>query len=93
MTKGLEAFEYIKNFTFFQDDCYKTQLGAIKQDLENYEKLKQHMEEEYKGLVNAMQQNLDFSDEEDVRHYDKLQAQAFILNKFLIMLERWENDK
>lgn len=40
MTKGLEAFEYIKNFTYFQNDCYKIQLDAIKQDIEALEIIK-----------------------------------------------------
>lgn len=96
MSKGLEALKRIRQetcpATYMQDFDKEKCCDNIEKELKAYEKLKQNMKEEYKGLVNAMQQNLDFSDEEDVKHYDKLQAQAFILNKFLIMLERWENE-
>lgn len=61
------------------DDC----CNIVEKKLKAFEKLKQHIKEEYKRLINAMQRNFDFSDEEDVIHYEKLKAQAYILNKFL----------
>lgn len=84
---GLEALKRIRqetcSATYMQDFDKEKCCDVIEKELKAFKKLKQHIEEEYKGLINAMQRNLDFSDEEDVRHYEKLRAQAYILNKFL----------
>ena len=89
--KGLEALYKLGELRDLVDgeigraefhEC-EEEFHVVEKELKAFEKLKQHIEEEYNGLVYAMQRNLDFSDEEDVRYYEKLRAQAYILNKLL----------
>lgn len=70
---------------FDKEEC----LQVVEKDLNNYENLKQIINEEFKGLTCAMGENLDFSDEEDVKHYDCLKAKAEILEKIIRHIERY----